>query len=265
MKKKIIGIDINEVMRAHWEALATQYNFEYGTEGITRPFDTYDYRKHFKFEPETEMIEYVKEDEEGNLIEASVDLYHEDVNGIPIDINNPEEAGIRTRAQADITEIEEEHMSADQVFERFMYQDRLFEIFGQCNPIYTNIDIDVRKFVNKMKDKYKIIIISNDDVRTIMPTLFFLSKMKITNVSEFMLKNKAKDVWDIVDYYVTTNPNMINEKPKNKKVIKLNRLYNKDNDADYTANEMRDLVNDIEFEYFMGITEKQKLVEKNEE
>ena len=241
MKKKIkVGIDINEILRALWFKFDYMYYKEFGDENLPDevPY-TYDFFKDYPWENIEEEISYLKEDAP------------EDIN--PIDYKVDPETG---EAPADflLFKKEKEKLSAKEVYNRFMYEDYLFEIFGSAPVMYKNADVDINKFMKRYKDNVEFIALSKENELSIPPTLFFLSK----NMFRFRNIHFVEDVneyWDLVDILITTDPNILNDgTPEGKKVIKLKRPYNEDTQDGEIPEilQLNDLIANPKFEEMVG-------------
>ena len=210
--KKIIGIEIDEIIRAKFQEFDKYYSEEFGEELADKGKFTLDFWKDFTWEDSEETINYLNEDlpEDISPLEYQVDP---DTGEAPVD-----HMAFRKRV---------EKKTADEVYKRFLYQDYLLEIFGNSQKIYRNVDVDVEAFYSKYKDDFDIRIICKENWFTIAPTLFFLSKIR-PRFKHFHFVENEKEMWDIADIMITTDPKVIKTKPENKKVIMLKRPYNVD-------------------------------------
>ena len=213
-----IGIDINEILRSLWLKFDYMYYKEFGDHDdenneIEGKY-TYDFFKDYKWEDIEEEVSYLREDAP------------EDIN--PLDYKVDPKTG---EAPADflLFKKEKEKLTAKDVYNRFLYEDYLFEIFGAAPLMYRNADVDINQFLNKYINYVDFTILSKETELSIPPTLFFLSK----NMMRFRNIHFVKDVneyWKYIDILITTDPNILNngEVPDGKKIIKLNRPYNVD-------------------------------------
>src|SRR5882757_4373331 len=114
--KKILAIDIDVVIRSKWLQFDRFYAQEFDEAGIKQPFDTYDLRNHYKFDNTTETINYLNPDlpEDISPTEYMID---KDGNA-PVDF-----MAFRKR---------DETLTADQMFNKFLYVDCIVEIFGSA-------------------------------------------------------------------------------------------------------------------------------------
>jgi len=131
--------------------------------------------------------------------------------------------------------------SKDELYS-FMYEEYTMELFGHApstemlsfnmlNDIYYNL-----------RDTYDLIIVSDEIGRSKPSSLFFLSKFgclveKVFFYSEITKKNML----DEVDILLTSNPDLLLNKPDNKIIIKFITDYNKIIESDYEISSLSDL------------------------
>ena len=162
--KKILAIDIDEVIRSKWLQFDRFYAQEFNEEGIKQPFDTYDLRNHYKFDDTIETINYLNPDLPEDI---SPTEYMLDKDGnAPVD-----HMAFRKR---------DEKLTADQMFNKFLYQDFLVEIFGSAPPLYKGLDLNLREFKLAYESDVEMMIFSAEKNDSISPTLFFLSKLRLS-------------------------------------------------------------------------------------
>lgn len=224
MTKLKLGIDIDEVLRAKWLAFDRYYADEFGEDGIKEPFDTYDLMNHYEFK-DTEIVENVLKDEFLEDEKFSKMSPHEYVV-------DPETG--KSPMDDDAFKAEKTFMTAQQVFDKFLYEDYNFEIHGSAPKLYMNADVDLGVFMKRYSEYFDFVLFAKTKAVSIPATLFFLSKMKVEckNVS-FVYSNQ--EIYDQVDWILTTDPTIANEKPNDKIVVLLERLYNENTTADYKA------------------------------
>jgi len=254
MKKIKIGIDINEILRALWFKFDYMYYKEFSNEKIPNetPY-TYDFFKNYLWEDVEEETAYLREDAP------------DDIN--PLDYKIDPETG---EAPADFLLFKKENkkLTAKEVYNRFMYEDYLFEIFGGAPVMYKNADVDVNKFMKRYNNNVNFIALSKENELSIPPTLFFLSK-NMFRFREIHFVDDVNDYWNLVDILITTDPKLIdNGTPEDKKLIKLIRPYNEntqDGDISKEILQLNDLIGLPEFEEMIGFPSDKTLenIEKN--
>lgn len=211
MSKKIIAVDINEVLRALAQQFDTMYRKEFETEDgeEVEAIYSYDFFKDYPFKDKTEEISYLNED------------LPDDIS--PLDYQLDEEGN----SKIDNLAFEKEYVekTAEEVYKEFMYKDYCFEIFGAANKMYRQLDVDFEKFIKKYMDQYDIRIFSKENWFTIPPTLFFLSNMR-SRIRTYHFLENIEDIFDIADIIITTDPALISGNKNGTKVVKLDRPYN---------------------------------------
>ena len=226
MSKPRLGIDIDEILRAKWMAFDRYYVDEFGEEGVTEPFDTYDLRNHYKFVDTEETQEFLNDDFLENEAMQKIS---------PKEYLVDEKTG---RAAVDNIALRKEtkKYTADEMFEKFLYTDYCYDIHGSAPKLYMNADVDLNVFLKLFAEHFDVYLYVKTKRPAIPSTLFFLSKMRI-EIKNILFAYDDQEVWDKVDWIITTNPDMLDNKPEGKTTIKLTRLYNVASSADYTVDQ----------------------------
>lgn len=241
--KKIIGIDINEVLRSRSLQFDRFYADEFGEDGCPPDSDPYkfDLRNDYVWEDGEETTSFLNED------------LPDDIS--PKDYQVDEETG---EAPVDALAFQPETITvtADEKFKRFMYEDFLYEIHGSAPPMYKGMERHIEAFFTKYSKDFEIRIISKENWFTIPPTLFFLSKL-MPRIRTYSFPETNEEVWDSVDILITADPELIN-RPTEKRVIKITRPFNEDLDSDLDVLQVFDLVDDKNFQSLIGYEETNK-------
>lgn len=246
MKKIKVGIDINEIFRARWIQFDRFYAQEFGEDNIPEQQYVFDYFNDYVWNDTKEEVKELKEPDEMPDSINPLDYAVDDNGDAPADV-------FLFKKSKSI------NLTAKEVYNRFMYEDFLFEIFGSAPLMYKNLDVDVNKFYFKYKDHIEFVIFSVENEFSISPTLFFLSKMscKFTNI-KFVKKNT--DIWKDVDVLITTDPDLLtSKKPQRKKLIKIIRPYNKtirNNNINIEKIQLNELRDDKKFEKIIRFKNK---------
>ena len=236
MNKLMIGIDINEVLRAKWLQFDRYYAQEFGDEKIPDQPYVYDFFKEYYWKDTVETIKEMREPEETP----------ENINPIDYQIDEKGESA------ADFLLFKKEkkvELTAKQVYNRFMYEDFLFEIHGSAPKMYPQLDLDVNNFLLKYDNTVDFTVMSVENRFSIPPTLFFLSKIS-SRFKNYKFFDKSVDMWKHVDILITTDPELIKlGAPWGKKIIKLKRPYNdKIKGGSLEVLQIADLIDNKEFE-----------------
>lgn len=239
MSKKLkIGIDINEILRARWLQFDRFYVQEFGEEGAPKDQSyVYDFFGKYAWSGVTETIKELKEPED----------FPEDIN--PIDYQIDEKTGEANADFALFKAPQEIKLTPKEVYNRFMYEDFLFEIFGSAPMMYKDMDLHVNKFHEKYKDFADFVVVSKENIFSIPSTLFFLSKIR-SRFGNYRLVETDEELWEGLDILITTDPELLEGVPVNKKIIKLLRPYNENNFKGYITPvlQINDLNGNEEFE-----------------
>jgi len=238
MGKLKVGIDINEVLRARWAAFDRFYLEEFGEENMPEeavPY-IYDFWKKYSWKDTVEEVKEMREPEETPDTINPID-YQVDENG---------------EAPADFMlfkPAEKVTLTAREVYNRFMYEDYLFEIHGAAPKLYPQLDLDVNNFLQKYEDTVDFTVISIENRFSIPPTLFFLSKIS-SRFRDYKFLDNSVDMWKHVDVLITTDPEIIKlGAPWGKKLIKLKRPYNVDlKEGTLDALQVVDLIENKDFQ-----------------
>jgi hypothetical protein len=135
---------------------------------------------------------------------------------------------------------EELKLSAKEIYNRFMYQEYVFEIFGCAPKMYKQLDLHFKNFCINYNDDFEIIVVSKENFFSIPPTLHFLSIIG-SRATKYIFVENSQEIWNNVDILVTADPELIKNKPDNKKIIKVSRIFNKELNSDLEIMGINDL------------------------
>jgi len=123
----------------------------------------------------------------------------------------------------------------------FTYEDFAMQIFGHAGSSETFTFNDLNKIYLKYRDNNELLIVSDEMGRSKPASLFFLSKFgcQLEKI-KFYSNTTINSMWDEVDVLLTSNPNLILEKPKDKIVVKYITNYNKNIKSDYEIEKLKD-------------------------
>lgn len=126
---------------------------------------------------------------------------------------------------------------SDEELFSFLYEDFAMEIFGHSPSTEMTTFNILNEIYFEFRDEFKLTIVSNEIGKSKPSTLFFLSKFgclleKVIFYSELTKNN----MWDEVDILLTSNPELLLDKPENKIVVKYNTNYNKQIESKYEIN-----------------------------
>ena len=146
---------------------------------------------------------------------------------------------------SEVTTQELQKVKDDEItVEDFIYEKCCLEIFGYADEtidgaVQSINDLDLHlKMINK---EHEIIITSREAGRSVPSTLFFLSKTGCM-IQDIKFTMGTIDCWEHVDVMITDHPEILKSKPENKKVIKIEKPFNKEIPSDYTIRSVKELV-----------------------
>jgi hypothetical protein len=124
----------------------------------------------------------------------------------------------------------------------FMYEDFAMQIFGHAGSSETFTFNDLNDLYLKYRDENELLIISDEIGKSKPASLFFLSKFGcLIETIKFYSQTTINNMWDSIDILVTANPTLIEQKPKDKTVIKYVTGYNKNTNSEYEILSLKDL------------------------
>ena len=130
-------------------------------------------------------------------------------------------------------------------YKRFTYQDYPYELYGKCETVDKTTSTFLNKWLEDIKnfdidEEVGVMIVSPMEYGlTIQSTYFFLSKIgcRVRNV---YFPTDSSTIWNKCDVLITANPRLLENKPEDKKTIKIVTDYNKENTADFTYDNVVD-------------------------
>ena len=232
MSKLRIAVCMSGQLRTWKLCLPNQYSFFIdNSEGIPEQPYVYDFFNTYKWKDTTETTKYLKEPDT-MLDDINPQFYQLDENGNAL-------------ADSFLFEPSEElKLTAKEVYNRFLYQDYVFEIFGSAQRMYKQLDLHFKNFCIDYGDDYEIVIVSKENFFSIVPTLHFLSMIG-SRATKYVFTESNEEIWDNVDILVTADPELLLNVPEDKYVIKVMRPFNVEIKKDFEIMEINDL-NSIE-------------------
>ena len=124
----------------------------------------------------------------------------------------------------------------------FLYEEFPMEIFGHAQSTEYSSFIDLNEFYMNMRDEHELIIVSDEIGKSKPASLFFLSKFGCQfEKVKFYSNYTIKDMWNDIDVLVTANPNLLENHPEEKLLIKYETNYNKHIDSLITIKTIKEL------------------------
>ena len=144
----------------------------------------------------------------------------------------------------------------DSKYERnnFIFIDYPYEIFGCANTMEKKLAVKITNWltdISNIEDEdIRIIFYSmNEEAITIQSTFFFLSKIG-TRVRKVMYPKSIEEVWEECDVVITARDEFFEKEiPEGKKVVLINRPFNKDckDKAFLNYDNLSEIITDEEF------------------
>lgn len=144
----------------------------------------------------------------------------------------------------------------DSKYERnnFLFIDYPYEIFGCASTMEKKLAVKITNWltdISNIEDEdIRIIFYSlNEEAITIQSTFFFLSKIG-TRVRKVIFPKTIEEVWDECDVVITARDEFFEKEiPESKKVVLINRPFNKDckDKAFLNYDNLSEIITDEEF------------------
>lgn len=135
-------------------------------------------------------------------------------------------------------------------FNKFLYEDYVFEIFGEATACEKTLDKKLNLWLleqennDDLQNKLQVSISNPREFNaSIGCTCFFLSKMA-TRIREMFFPADSNDIWEKCDVLITADPGLLKSKPEGKTSIKISNDYNEDCEADYTYDSLANFLID---------------------
>lgn len=112
----------------------------------------------------------------------------------------------------------------EEEMEEFLYESNVVDLYGFANEKINNIVTDL-SFINEimLENGFELVIISKEKGKSIPSTFIFLSKTRC-RLKKVIFVDDYEEMLKHVDYLVTTSTYF---NSRNKKIIKVEREYNK--------------------------------------
>lgn len=134
----------------------------------------------------------------------------------------------------------------DEELYSFLYEEFPMEIFGHSQSSEYSTFNDLNEIYVNLRDNHDILIVSDEMGRSKPASLFFLSKFgcQIEKV-KFYSNTTINSMWDEIDVLLTSNPALLLEHPRDKKIIKYQTEYNKHITTDYSITNIKELESEL--------------------
>jgi len=124
----------------------------------------------------------------------------------------------------------------------FLYDEAPMEIFGQAKEIENNIISHLGELYKGMPNDYVLRVVSDDFGRAKPATLWFLAKYGLVcDEIIFYTTNTVDSVWGNTDIFITSDNDIIESKPKDKKLVVVDKCYNKNTISDLRIKSIKEI------------------------
>lgn len=151
-----------------------------------------------------------------------------------------EESNFEYKKISEVTSLNlQNHYSfqSDEELFSFLYEDFAMEIFGHSPSTEMTTFNVLNDIYFEFRDEFELAIVSNEIGKSKPSTLFFLSKFGcLLEKVIFYSESTKNNMWNEVDILLTSNPELLLDKPENKIVVKYNTNYNKQIESKYEIN-----------------------------
>ena len=177
--------------------------------------------------------------------DISVDLLSGDTNEVTSQEIETVSDIFEYKILSDVTSLElDKHFKfrdKDELYS-FMYEEYTMELFGHSPSTEMNTFNLLNEFYYDNRDNFDIMVLSDEIGKSKPASLFFLSKFGclVEQVLFYSEVTKTK-MWDQIDVLVTSNPDLILNKPMDKTVIKFITDYNKHVYYEYEIHSLSEL------------------------
>lgn len=130
----------------------------------------------------------------------------------------------------------------DEDLYNFLYEEHTMEIFGHASSVEYNGMFHLNDFYLNVRDEHDVLIVSDEIGKSKPASLFFISKFGcLVECVKFYSESTIQNMWDSVDVLVTANPNIIDNHPEDKTIIKYETIYNQENFSKFSITKIKEL------------------------
>lgn len=146
--------------------------------------------------------------------------------------------------------VDEDGEIDEMAYNRFKYEDYAYELYARADVMERTLPAQFNLWIqNTLRDfdedkNPEVIIVCPFEMNlSIQSTLSFLSRIGV-RVRNYYFPVDSSTIWDKCDLLITTNPNLIENKPQDKLCFKINTPYNKDTKCNYSFDSLNQIIND---------------------
>lgn len=133
---------------------------------------------------------------------------------------------------------------------KFKYVDYPFELYGRAEVVDKMLPYKLNDYMERtLKDLDEenvpsVMLFSPFEMALSIQSTFSFLSSKSLRPREVYFPKDSITIYDKADIVITAQPNLIQNCPDGKYVIKINKPYNKDIDTKYSFNSLLDVIND---------------------
>jgi len=142
-------------------------------------------------------------------------------------------------------DIKEIFLTPQKLLEKFMYEHHPFRIFGDAEEFHNAMsNFNQIQAFGKRNKLFKTVLFSELKSSAISANYYFLHKVG-SRARNIQIVDDNVDKWKFCDVLVDVIPETFQNKPDNKTSVKIERMYNQWDGADYSLKDLKDLNNEI--------------------
>ena len=129
----------------------------------------------------------------------------------------------------------------DRAYEKFLYEDFAYDLFGKVDNCNSKVQPDLKNWLKNVGNE--VMLVSTMEYGLSVPyTYFYISKLGCP-IREVYMPVDSLDIWNKCDLLVTANPKLLDNKPIDKKSVKIKKEYNEDSASDYSFSNINEFFN----------------------
>lgn len=205
-----------------------------GIDGVLRDIHTQFYKSYKKAFIKNESL--VNMDDNYNYVPENETNIEEEISRL----EKLEEEKIKTPLNT-FNLLNHFHFNSQDDYERFYFTDYAFEIFGTAPQFQRSMDYANRlQDFGKYNNLFDVVLLSKENDKAIAATYHFLSKSGC-KIKKVIFVENYLDKWKHCDVLIDDCPEIFENKPSDKTVIKINREYNVGYKVDHEFDSINDL------------------------
>ena len=135
----------------------------------------------------------------------------------------------------------------ERAYQKFVYEDYPYELFCKCGTCTKKLSVELKDFFKSLKDydePIEVLFVSTMEYGASLSYSFAFVGNLGCGVREVYFPVDSRTIWDKCDILVTANPDLIDNKPEGKTVVKIATDYNTNSKGDYEYNKLSSFLTD---------------------